>query len=162
MGTLKPNQLDENFSNNPNVEDGLDFLLRVNEQNDHYVGENVIVIGGGYTSMDCARTALRLGAKSVKTFYRREQGDLDILPGELEELVNENGKMIFRARPNNLLTERGKLKYLELVKTENRNDKLRDIPHSKFKIKTDHIILAIGQRQEFLTQKNKKFFLQGL
>ena len=72
MGTLKPNQLDRNFSNNPNVEDGLDFLLRVNEKNDRYVGKNVIVIGGGYTSMDCARTALRLGAKSVKKLFTEE------------------------------------------------------------------------------------------
>ena len=109
-GNSKPNKLDQNFTDDPNVEDGLDFLLRVNEKNDRYVGKNVIVIGGGYTSMDCARTALRLGAKSVKTFYRREQGDLDILPGELEELVNENGKMIFRARPNKLITDKGKLK----------------------------------------------------
>ena len=60
MGTLKPNILNDVFSNNQNVEDGLDFLLRVNEKNNHYVGKNVIVIGGGYTSMDCARTALRL------------------------------------------------------------------------------------------------------
>ena len=142
MGTLRPNKLNQNFSNDSNVEDGLDFLLRVNEKNDRYVGKHVIVIGGGYTSMDCARTALRLGAVSVKTFYRREQGDLDILPGELEELVNENGKMIFRARPNKLLTQKGKLKYLELIKTESTGDKLRDIPNSKFKIKTDHIILA--------------------
>ena len=161
MGTLKPNQLDKDFTNNPNVEDGLDFLLRVNEKNDRYVGKDVIVIGGGYTSMDCARTALRLGAKSVKTFYRREQGDLDILPGELEELVNENGKMIFRARPNKLLTEKGKLKYLELIKTENKSNKLKDIPNSKFKIKTDHIILAIGQRQEFITSKNTNIFFAG-
>ena len=51
-----------------------------------------MIIGGGYTSMDCSRTALRLGAKSVKTFYRRDQGDLDS-PGELDELKREN--MIF-------------------------------------------------------------------
>ena len=161
MGTLKPNKLDQNFTNDPNVEDGLDFLLRVNEKNDRYVGKNVIVIGGGYTSMDCARTALRLGAKSVKTFYRREQGDLDILPGELEELVNEKGKMIFRARPKKLITDKGKLKYLELIKTESVGDKLKDIPNSKFKIKTDHIILAIGQRQEFIASKNKNIFFAG-
>ena len=35
MGTLKPNILNDVFSNNKNVEDGLDFLLRVNEKNNH-------------------------------------------------------------------------------------------------------------------------------
>ena len=68
--------------------------------------------------------------------------------------------MIFRARPNKLITDKGKLKYLELIKTESIGDKLKDIPNSKFKIKTDHIILAIGQRQEFIASKNKNIFLQ--
>ena len=68
MGTLKPNYLDKSFKENKHVEDGLDFLMRVNEKSDKRVGENVVIIGGGYTSMDCARTALRLGAKTVKTF----------------------------------------------------------------------------------------------
>ena len=163
MGTLKPNILGRNFSNSSFVENGLDFLLRVNEKDDKYIGENVIVIGGGYTSMDCARTALRLGAKSVKTFYRREQGDLEILPGELEELVNEKGKMVFSARPNKLIEKDGNLNFLELIKTEtNRNNgKVKDISNSEFKIKTDHIILAIGQKQDFEISKNPKNIFQA-
>ena len=72
-GNSKAKQTKSNFSNDSNVEDGLDFLLRVNEKNDRYVGKHVIVIGGGYTSMDCARTALRLGAKSVKTFIEENK-----------------------------------------------------------------------------------------
>ena len=71
MGTLKPNQLDRNFSNNPNVEDGLDFLMRVNEKNDKRVGKNVVIIGGGYTSMDCARTALETWRKICKNFLQK-------------------------------------------------------------------------------------------
>tara|TARA_B100001109_G_scaffold29114_1_gene22475 strand:- start:3886 stop:5526 length:1641 start_codon:yes stop_codon:yes gene_type:complete len=157
MGTLKPNYLNQEFENSTNVENGLDFLLRVNEYNDKYVGKNVIVIGGGYTSMDCARTAIRLGAKTVKTFYRRQQGDLEILPGELEELVHERGKMIFRARPKRIIEKEGRLKYLELNKTNvDKNNKLKDIPNSNFKIKTDHIILAIGQKQSFLNNYHSK------
>ena len=164
MGTLKPNLLDEKFKQSLYVEDGLDFLLRVNEKNEKYVGQNVIVIGGGYTSMDCARTALRLGAKTVKTFYRRKEGDLEILPGELEELINEKGKMVFSARPFKLIENRKKLKYLELVKTKTskHNSKLIDIPNSKFKIKTDHIILAIGQKQEIkIKNSSKNIFYAG-
>jgi formate dehydrogenase major subunit len=164
MGTLKPNFLDEKFKKSLYVEDGLDFLLRVNEKNEKYVGQNVIVIGGGYTSMDCARTALRLGAKTVKTFYRRKEGDLEILPGELEELINEKGKMVFSARPFKLIENKKKLNYLELVKTKisKHNSKLIDIPNSKFKIKTDHIILAIGQKQEIkIKNSSKNIFYAG-
>ena len=164
MGTLKPNLLDEKFKKSLYVEDGLDFLLRVNEKNEKYVGQNVIVIGGGYTSMDCARTALRLGAKTVKTFYRRKEGDLEILPGELEELINEKGTMVFSARPFKLIENKKKLKYLELVKTKTskHNSKIIDIPNSKFKIKTDHIILAIGQKQEIkIKNSSKNIFYAG-
>ena len=131
------------------LKDGLDFLLRINEFNSKKVGQNVVVIGGGYTSMDCSRTAIRLGAKSVRTFYRRDIGDLEILPGELDELKNEDGRMIFSARPNKLITKKNKLIALELIKTKiNSKNKLVDIIGSKFRIKTDHIILAIGQKQD--------------
>ena len=123
----------------------IDFLLRVNEYKSKYIGKNVVVIGGGYTSMDCARTALRLGAKTVRTFYRRTTNDLIILPGELEELINEHGKMIFNAQPIKLIEKNNRLTALELIKTKLVKKKgayrLEDIKGSSFKINTDHIIL---------------------
>ncbi len=159
LGTLKPNKINKDFSKSKDVEDGLDFLLRVNEHRDKHVGRNVVVIGGGYTSMDCARTALRLGAKSVRTYYRRTTDDLVILPGELDELINEHGKMIFNAQPLNIIKKNNKLTELELIKTklvkQNRAYKLRDIKGSKFRVKTDHIILAIGQKQHLSSKKRK-------
>jgi len=152
MGTLKPNKINKGFSTCEEVEDGLDFLLRTNEQGSKIVGKNVVVIGGGYTAMDCSRTALRLGASTVRTFYRRNVGDLVILPGELEELKNEKGKMEFNARPVGLVLNNDKLVALELIKTKikkvNSRVKLTDIRGSKFKIRTDHVILAIGQKQD--------------
>lgn len=48
-------------------------------------GKDVIVIGGGDTAMDCVRTAVRQGAKSVKCLYRR---DRDNMPGSAREVVN--------------------------------------------------------------------------
>ena len=160
LGTLKPNTINKGFSKCNDVEDGLDFLLRVNEYKNKYVGKNVVVIGGGYTSMDCARTALRLGAESVKTFYRRTTDDLVILPGELDELINEHGKMIFNAQPLNIIQKNNKLIGLELIKTKlvKRNGvyQLRDIKGSTFKVKTDHIILAIGQKQHLSLTKNQR------
>ena len=161
LGTLKPNKINQEFTGSNDIEDGLNFLLRVNEYNDKYIGKDVVVIGGGYTSMDCARTALRLGARSVRTFYRRTTDDLVILPGELDELINEHGKMIFNAQPLNIIKKNNKLIGLELIKTELVKKKgiyhLRDIVGSSFKVKTDHIILAIGQKQHLsLTKKIRK------
>jgi glutamate synthase (NADPH/NADH) small chain len=48
-------------------------------------GKDVAVIGGGDTAMDCVRTALRQGAKSVSCLYRR---DKDNMPGSLREVAN--------------------------------------------------------------------------
>jgi glutamate synthase (NADPH/NADH) small chain len=46
-------------------------------------GKNVVVIGGGDTAMDCVRTAVRQGAKSVKCLYRR---DRENMPGSMREV----------------------------------------------------------------------------
>ncbi len=48
-------------------------------------GKNIVVIGGGDTAMDCVRTAIRQGAKSVKCLYRR---DRENMPGSKREVAN--------------------------------------------------------------------------
>lgn len=48
-------------------------------------GKNVVVIGGGDTAMDCVRTAMRQGAKSVKCLYRRDRKNM---PGSVRETAN--------------------------------------------------------------------------
>ena len=52
-------------------------------------GKNVVVIGGGDTAMDCVRTAVRQGAKSVSCLYRR---DRDNMPGSLREVTTRRGR----------------------------------------------------------------------
>jgi glutamate synthase (NADPH) small chain len=47
--------------------------------------KNIVVIGGGDTAMDCVRTAIRQGAKSVKCLYRRDRANM---PGSLREVNN--------------------------------------------------------------------------
>ncbi|MEM9319465.1 MAG: NAD(P)-dependent oxidoreductase [Pseudomonadota bacterium] len=49
------------------------------------VGKRVVVIGGGDTAMDCVRTAVRQGAKSVKCLYRRDRANM---PGSQREVAN--------------------------------------------------------------------------
>ena len=48
-------------------------------------GKRVVVIGGGDTAMDCVRTAVRQGAKSVKCLYRRDRANM---PGSQREVMN--------------------------------------------------------------------------
>jgi len=48
-------------------------------------GKRIIVIGGGDTAMDCVRTAVRQGAKSVTCLYRRDRANM---PGSQREVAN--------------------------------------------------------------------------
>ncbi|MBT4890847.1 MAG: NAD(P)-dependent oxidoreductase [Rhodospirillales bacterium] len=66
-------------------------------------GKNVVVIGGGDTAMDCVRSAIRQGAKSVKCLYRRNRRNM---PGSLREVTNaeeEGVEFIWRAAPESFL-----------------------------------------------------------
>jgi formate dehydrogenase major subunit len=62
---------------------GIGFLERVETGNTPAIGDDVIVVGGGNTAMDCARTAIRLGAR-VRVFYRRTRQEMPCLMEEVE------------------------------------------------------------------------------
>lgn len=71
----------------------IDFLTAVNVRNETpEIGSRVIVIGGGNSAMDAARTAVRLGADDVTLFYRRTEGEMPAslheVHGAMEEGVN--------------------------------------------------------------------------
>ena len=51
----------------------------------NFKGKNVVILGGGDTAMDCNRTAIRQGAKSVTCLYRRDEKNM---PGSRREVVN--------------------------------------------------------------------------
>lgn len=68
---------------------GLGFLKGVNETGTGQVGRRVVVIGGGFTAVDCARTARRLGAETVTVYYRRSEAEMYITAHEVEEMKRE-------------------------------------------------------------------------
>jgi len=149
-GTLRPNMLALPGRDLRGIEHGLSFLLQVNEFGRRDVGARVIVIGGGYTAMDCARTALRLGAQ-VGVVYRRAREDMVVLPGEVEELLEEGGHLETNCSPVAFLGEDGKVTGVRFVRTrqgEAGPDGRRapvHIPGSDLHIGADAVILATGQ-----------------
>ncbi|MGD9253923.1 MAG: FAD-dependent oxidoreductase, partial [Holophagae bacterium] len=68
------------------VLDGLDFLRAVRRGESVSLGQSVGVVGGGDVAMDCARTALRLGAASVTVYYRRTREEMPAQTEELQDL----------------------------------------------------------------------------
>ena len=62
-------------------------------------GKNVVVLGGGDTAMDCVRTAIRQGAKSVKCLYRRDRKNMPGSQREVAHAEEEGVEFIWQAAP---------------------------------------------------------------
>lgn len=77
---------------------GLDFLNAVNRGERPQVGQSVVVIGGGNTAMDCARTAVRLGAE-VRVVYRRTRAEMPAIAEEIADAEREGVQFTFLAAP---------------------------------------------------------------
>ena len=139
-GTLKPNLLNIPGHDLPGIRHGLDFLLEVNETGTADIGERVIVIGGGFTAMDCARTAKRLGAETaqwdLKVLYRRSREVMRVTPGELEEVDTEGIPIECHATPIAYLENDGRLAGMRFRKTGS---------HDEFEVPADTVLLATGQ-----------------
>ena len=83
----------------PGIYHGLDFLWDVSLHKKPGVGKKVVVIGGGNTAIDAARTALRLGCKDVTILYRRRIQDMPADPREVAQAMDEGIKIISLASP---------------------------------------------------------------
>jgi NADH-quinone oxidoreductase subunit F len=79
---------------------GLDFLRDVHLKRSVTVGKRVVVIGGGNTAIDAARTALRLGSESVTILYRRTQMDMPADQREINDAIDEGVKLITLCAPH--------------------------------------------------------------
>ncbi len=113
-------------------------------------GKRVVVIGGGDTAMDCVRTAIRQGAKSVTCLYRRDRTNM---PGSQREVANaEEEGVVFEwlAAPEAILdTKAGKLKAVRAarMKLGAPDPSGRQSPEKTgetFDIKADMVIKALG------------------
>jgi len=116
------------------------------------VPKKAAVIGGGNTAMDCARTALRVGAEEVTIVYRRSRVEM---PARLEEIENAEAEgVIFKLlmNPTRFLGDgNGRLVGMECIRMElgEPDDSGRrrpvPIPGSEFVMDVDTAIIAIGQ-----------------
>ncbi|MFX0189099.1 MAG: NADPH-dependent glutamate synthase [Candidatus Hodarchaeota archaeon] len=114
-------------------------------------GKNVTVIGGGNVAMDSARTALRLGAETATIVYRRA---MEQLPARIEEIhhAQEEGIILkLLTNPVRFIGDNnGKIKEMEVIQMRlgklDSSGRARPIPieNSEFRIKTDLVIIAIG------------------
>ena len=95
---------------------GVDFMKDANLGRPLNVGRDVVVVGGGYTAMDCARTSLRHGAERVTIAYRRTRSELVVDEEELGETEREGVRMDFLVSPLELVGENGRITGVKMIK----------------------------------------------
>lgn len=138
---------------NEKVIGGLDFLYKVNNGEKIEVGKEVVVIGGGNTAIDAARTAKKLGAE-VTIVYRRTREEMPAELEEIKEAENEGVKINFlqnikSAKPKNdkLEVEFVEMRLAEFDKSGRRRPV--EIESSLFTKEVSLLVLAIGQKTSF-------------
>ena len=113
-------------------------------------GKRVVVVGGGDTSMDCVRSAIRLGASHVTLLYRRTENEMQ---GRLEERTHareEGVNFEYLTTPVQLLGEHGRVCGVECVRMTlgepDESGRRRPIPHqgSEFILEADVVVVAVG------------------
>jgi len=118
-------------------------------------GKNVVVIGGGDTAMDCVRTAIRQGAKSVKCLYRR---DRENMPGSQREVANaeeEGVEFVWLSGPKgfegNGTVERVQVSKMRLGAPDASGRRApENDPQGDFTLDADLVITALGFEAEDL------------
>ncbi|RJP70989.1 MAG: 4Fe-4S dicluster domain-containing protein [Ignavibacteriales bacterium] len=146
---------------------GIDFLREITFNQNKTLNGIVIVVGGGNTAIDAARTALRCGADQVKIVYRRSINEMPAAKEEIEAAQHEGVEILFLTNPKSLVVENEKLKGIECLKMQLEETKPGERPRpvpvagSEFIINCDHIISAIGQAVDTsFVQKDKNIGLE--
>jgi NADH-quinone oxidoreductase subunit F len=136
----------------PGVYDGLSFLKQYNVHGTGEVGKNVAVIGGGNAAIDAARTALRLGAESVKILYRRTRAQMPAWGEEIDAADLEGIEILTLVAPEEIVRDAsGKVtgvrcKEMALGDYDKSGRRRPVAGHNPdFVVEADTVIAAIGQ-----------------
>jgi glutamate synthase (NADPH) small chain len=160
-GVYKPRDLGGPGVGLPGIVPALDYLIASNRENLgddvpdftsgllNARGKHVLVIGGGDTAMDCVRTAVRQGAKSVKCLYRRDRANM---PGSMREVKNaeeESVEFVWLSAPE-AFAGREKVSGVKAVRMHlglpdaSGRQSVEPIDGSHFNLRADLVIKALG------------------
>jgi 2-oxoacid:acceptor oxidoreductase gamma subunit (pyruvate/2-ketoisovalerate family) len=145
----------------PAVDQGIDFLDLARRGQVRVDGEDVVVVGGGNTAMDAARSSLRLGANSVRVVYRRTRDEMPAIAEEIDEALEEGVQLDYLTQPITLQPNgstaqessdpgdggyRLTCRRMELGEPdESGRRRPVEIPGSDFELTCSRLILALGQ-----------------
>lgn len=137
--------------------DPLKFLNEVNTGQRKKIMGIVIVIGGGSTAFDVARSAIRLGAKKVILSYRRGLEEMPAEHEEIQDALKEGVNIKILTIPKRIIIKNDKVVGIEFYHAElgtpdaSGRRRPHPIENSEFTMKADVIIPAIGTRAQSIS-----------
>jgi NADH-quinone oxidoreductase subunit F len=138
----------------PGAMDAIVFLRQVALGEKVDVGDSVLVLGGGNSAMDAARTSVRLGAKKVQVVYRRTRNEMPANVWEIEEAEEEGVEFLYLAAPVECKGEDGVeglvCQQMELGEPD-ASGRRKPVPTdmAPFVLTATSIIYAVGQQPDF-------------
>jgi NADPH-dependent glutamate synthase beta subunit-like oxidoreductase len=154
IGAHKGKKLGVENEESKGVVDGVEFLRDLNLGKGVEKKDKVVIVGGGNVAMDCARTCSRLGFEEVLISYRRSKDEMPAVKEEIQRAEEEGIKFNFLTVPKRLISENGKVKGIECLRTKlgepDASGRMRPIPieGSEFTINTEMVISAVGQEPD--------------
>ena len=130
---------------------GADFLRQMQTRDVPVLSGTVVVVGGGNTAIDAARTALRIGAKQVYILYRRTMKEMPAHQMEVDAAAEEGVEMRFLSAPLSIIEKNGRIEALRCIRMElgepDASGRRSPVPMegSEYDLKCDFVISAIGQ-----------------
>lgn len=132
----------------------LEFLKNVYDGKEQDIGNRVVVAGGGFTAVDAARTAVRLGAGEVYLVYRRTKEEMPASQEEIAEAEAEGVKIMYLVSPKSIEVENGCARGIRMVnqvlggKDASNRRRPQEVAAAEFVLPCDTVIVAIGQKPE--------------
>jgi NADPH-dependent glutamate synthase beta subunit-like oxidoreductase len=131
---------------------GLPFLEKVNFGEPVFLGKRVAVLGGGFTAMDCCRSAVRMGAEKVYVVYRRSKEEMPSDEYEVDEAMLEHIEFVYLATQVSVESQDGvHVSGIKFVRNRlgdpDASGRRKAIPvaGSEFTLDVDTVISAFGQ-----------------
>lgn len=132
----------------PGIIMAVEFLKQLSQGERPYLGDRVVIVGGGHTAIDAARTCIRLGSRDVTVVYRRTLNEMPAGKVEVDEAEGEGVKFRYLTAPVEFLGK-GKVENVRCVEMRfvadgSKRRRLVPVENSEFEIKADAVILAVG------------------
>ncbi len=149
-GAWKPYRLGLDLEEKPWVWYGEDFLEHQLRGHLTEVPSKVVVVGGGNTGFDCARTCRRLGAE-VTMIYRRTRKEMPSEDEEIEDGEEEGVRILWLTSPQRIVVQDGQMKGLEVLQNrlgaKDRSGRRRPVPveGSERLLECGMVITALGR-----------------